>query len=223
MCSKMNKFRKYNSGKKLIRAVKKMGLREQHKQEKLERIQAVARVLFREKGFEATTIREIAEAAQVGTGTVFLYVQDKQELLLLVFYEAIEQTIVEAFANLTGEQNLLDELVQIFGHFFQLYAQDRETASLYIKELIFQKRGQRQIEALGQIGRFMVQLGERVELAKARGEVAAGVNTGQACQNFFALYFSVLTSWLSGLADLDEAVNQSLRVALELQIRGMIL
>src|ERR1700687_1389220 len=55
------------------------GLRERNKQEKLERIQHSARVLFTHKGFEETTTREIARRAGVGAGTLFLYAKDKRE------------------------------------------------------------------------------------------------------------------------------------------------
>ena len=46
-----------------------------------ERIKSVAVQLFAQKGFEATAIREIADAAQVSTSSLYHYIDTKEELL----------------------------------------------------------------------------------------------------------------------------------------------
>ena len=61
--------------------------RERNKQDKLRRIKEAARRLFYERGFEATTTQAIAEAADIGTGTLFSYVRVKEDLLLMVFLD----------------------------------------------------------------------------------------------------------------------------------------
>ena len=57
------------------------GQRERNKLEKLRRIKEAARALFISKGFDETTIREIASVAEVGLGTVFVYAENKRDLL----------------------------------------------------------------------------------------------------------------------------------------------
>jgi AcrR family transcriptional regulator len=61
------------------------GRREQNKQEKLARIAAAAKALFAAKGFAQTTTQEIAERAEIGAGTLFLYAKSKEDLLVMVF------------------------------------------------------------------------------------------------------------------------------------------
>ena len=46
--------------------------------------------LFIELGYEATTLRQVAEAADVGFGTVFAYAADKAGLLAMVFVERLK-------------------------------------------------------------------------------------------------------------------------------------
>jgi len=65
-------------------AAQALGRRERNKQEKLERITAAARELFAEHGVDDVTTQQIADRADVGSGTLFLYAKTKAELLLLV-------------------------------------------------------------------------------------------------------------------------------------------
>ncbi len=52
--------------------------------DKREAIIEAARTLFAKQGYEETTIAEIARAAGVGVGTVYLYFQNKRQILLEV-------------------------------------------------------------------------------------------------------------------------------------------
>jgi AcrR family transcriptional regulator len=63
---------------------KSPGRRERNKQEKLDRITAAATELFAERGVDEVTTQEIADKADIGAGTLFLYAKSKGELLLLV-------------------------------------------------------------------------------------------------------------------------------------------
>lgn len=71
------------------------GLRDSQKRKRLERILNVASELFRRKSFEDTTVEEIAENAEVSSGTVFNYYGSKVNILLSLI--EIENTkILEA-------------------------------------------------------------------------------------------------------------------------------
>lgn len=61
-----------------------VGRRERNKRAKLERIVAAASELFAEHGVDDVTTQQIAEKADIGSGTLFLYAKTKGELLLLV-------------------------------------------------------------------------------------------------------------------------------------------
>lgn len=71
------------------------GRRERNRQDKLDRITAAASELFAEHGVDDVTTQQIAERADIGAGTLFLYAKTKGELLLLVqnakYDEALEQ------------------------------------------------------------------------------------------------------------------------------------
>ncbi|UYG16904.1 TetR/AcrR family transcriptional regulator [Brachybacterium huguangmaarense] len=60
------------------------GRRERAKADKRARILAAALALFEERGFERTSMSEVARLADVAQGTVFQYAATKAELLMMV-------------------------------------------------------------------------------------------------------------------------------------------
>ena len=74
------------------------GLRERKKQRTRETIANAARQLFAERGYHATTLPEIAEAADVSTRTIFAYFPSKEDILFSDFpimKEALARALAE--------------------------------------------------------------------------------------------------------------------------------
>jgi AcrR family transcriptional regulator len=72
------------------------GLRERKKQRTRETISRVALELFVERGYHATTLADIAEAADVSTRTIFAYYPSKEDILFSEFpalLDAIAQAL----------------------------------------------------------------------------------------------------------------------------------
>ena len=79
-----------------------LGLRERKKARTLTAIQTEALRLFREHGYEATTIEQIAEAAEVSPSTFYRYFPAKEDVLL---YDAYDAPLIEAFRAQPAELN----------------------------------------------------------------------------------------------------------------------
>jgi AcrR family transcriptional regulator len=80
------------------------GLRERKKEATVEKLRQVALELFTERGFDAVSVDDVAEAADVSKTTVYRYFPSKEDLLL---GRALEQlaSVREAFAERPAEES----------------------------------------------------------------------------------------------------------------------
>jgi AcrR family transcriptional regulator len=87
-----------------------LGRRERRKLEVRTRIYTVARELFAKQGFEATTVDEIARAADVVPATFFNHFQSKQAMLGLMTGEVFEYLHTMTSEHLEGEGSSSEKL-----------------------------------------------------------------------------------------------------------------
>lgn len=94
------------------------GLRERKKARTRALIQVQALRLFREQGFQATTVEQVAEAAEVAPSTVFRYFPTKEDLLVLAGFHSFEERFLHAFrkqpSDLGALRALRGALVSLF-------------------------------------------------------------------------------------------------------------
>lgn len=86
------------------------GLRERKKARTRAAIQQEALRLFRGQGVAATTVEQIARAADVSPSTVFRYFPTKDDLLALGSYRSLAGAIARAFTEQDRELTALDAL-----------------------------------------------------------------------------------------------------------------
>ncbi len=197
------------------------GRRERNKQQKRDRIKAAARKLFSAKGFAATTTQEIAREADIGTGTLFLYVQSKEEVLVLVFRDEMDRVCAKAFAALPRKASLLEQLTRVYGAMIRFHGRDQGLARVFVKELLYVGEGLRRSIAEfvdGLEGRWVT----LIEAAKQRGELAEDIPSAVLAENCFAAYLLLLQKGLGLGGPLATAERIArLRRSFALQLRGL--
>jgi AcrR family transcriptional regulator len=88
--------------------------RERKKEETRRRIFETAIALFREKGFEQTTVDEITEKADVGRGTFFNYFPRKESVLAYLSEERVALAEENAAVLLEDRASANDKLLDIY-------------------------------------------------------------------------------------------------------------
>ena len=83
------------------------GLRERKKQRTRETIARAAHQLFAERGYHATTLPDIAEAADVSTRTIFAYFPSKEDILFSDF-AVMKDALAQALAERPEGQDALE-------------------------------------------------------------------------------------------------------------------
>ncbi|HEY4754054.1 MAG TPA: TetR family transcriptional regulator, partial [Candidatus Limnocylindrales bacterium] len=92
------------------------GLRERKKAKTRMAIQEHALRLFREQGYDRTTVEQIADAAEVSPSTFFRYFPTKEDVVL---YDALDPLIIVAFRrqpkHLTALQAMREAMHEVWG------------------------------------------------------------------------------------------------------------
>ena len=110
------------------------GLRERKKAKTHAAIQEHALRLFREQGYEATTVEQIAAAADVSQSTFFRYFPSKEDVVL---HDAFDPILFASFgeqpAELTPIQALRASMAEVFGALTaEELAQERQREELIL-------------------------------------------------------------------------------------------
>lgn len=194
-----------------------MNRRDRNRTDKERRIREAARKLFTEKGYEKTTLREIAAEAECGLGTVYTFVESKVDLLDLISKDDLARVSERALANLRST-TLREQLLEFYHAIFAHHAENVDLARVIFRELgLGMDRSAEERRA-----RFSALLERQViliEAAKARGEVRPEVNALELATMVFGLHYFCLTLWFGGATD-RQAAFQGLVRQVELLERG---
>jgi TetR/AcrR family transcriptional regulator len=114
-----------------------VGRRERNKQEKLNRIIAAAAELFAAHGVDDVTTQQIADKADIGTGTLFLYAKSKGELLLLVQNSSYAEALVQGRSAAQGIADALDAVMAIVRPVVECNRAQIDNGRTYLREMVF--------------------------------------------------------------------------------------
>lgn len=113
-----------------------IGLRERNKIAKYNRILEAGRMLFSERGFEATTTQAVAQAAGIGVGTLFSYVSTKEDLLIIVFMDDLQTAVKTAFGKVRDDDPLLESILTLYDGLLQYHINNFNLSRYLMREVV---------------------------------------------------------------------------------------
>jgi AcrR family transcriptional regulator len=198
-----------------------VGLRERNKAEKLQRIRKAARALFVKRGYDDTTMRDIAKRAAICFGTLFTYASDKRDLLFLIFNDELDDVVDRAFARATMEQVFLDQLTAYFSAFYIFFAPQPELSRVVLREMTLYLKGRQAEQFQASCGRMVGHLGSFVTKAQAARRLGTREDPQLIAQALLATFASEIRRWIA--VD-DPSLTHGLarlRRMLALQVTGL--
>jgi AcrR family transcriptional regulator len=163
--------------------------------------------LFKLRGYQKTTIRSVAEASGVATGTVFTHFHDKFDLLVHILHQDLDAAVTAAWAELP-QGELLPQLSFLVRRIYGFYFTDPELSRILLQEGVFAVPKDDDILA-NQVMDFLSEVAALFVTAQARGELRADVEVDVLCATYFSVYLMILSKHLkSEEPKLDTAVAE---------------
>ena len=97
-------------------------------------ILSAAEKVFAAKGFFSTTMSEIAEAAEFGTGTLYKYFKSKEELYFTLIDEQVEELHRLVKEELYQKGSAMERIKKVLGLQFEFIEKNRNFFRIYISE-----------------------------------------------------------------------------------------
>ena len=165
-----------------------MGVREQQKQATRGKVLDAARDLFDHIGYEETTIRAIAEKAEVSVGSVFTTFTSKAEILGQVMAERIEMLAADlerVVPHLRG--TACDRMASLLGIHYQFQMQRPKLFLAYLAESYSTSRA-RGFTPIGSNLALRKPIQDILRGGVERGEIDPGADMDLATETVAALY-----------------------------------
>ncbi len=199
-----------------------LGRRESNKLDKRQRIRQATRELFSAHGFEAATLRRIAERARVGLGTLFQYARDKRDLTFLVFNEDLARLVDEAVAASSRESRILDRVMAIWEPHYRFFAQDPVLCRILLRDMYYYTVGGEALRFNETAGRLRGHLTSVVAAAREKGELTRSAAAADMSALLFSAFESAVRDWMRDETPVASEGLATLRRRVRLQLRAFV-
>jgi TetR/AcrR family fatty acid metabolism transcriptional regulator len=163
--------------------------------DKRKRLLSAAIRTFGRRGFHEARISEIAAAAKVAEGTVYLYFKNKEDLLGSVFDETMDDVLAKARDIRSAVEPVPDRLRKLVALHISFLASDRDLASVFQIEL---RRSARLVERFSRskLVEYLRMLEGLLKEGIGGGELRADLDPRLAVRIIFGTADEIVSDWL---------------------------
>ena len=184
------------------------------------RIIEAAIAVFAKKGFHATRVSDIASSAGVADGTIYLYFKSKEDVLLQVFEEKMDELRAGLLAALEGIDDPLERIRVFARYHFSQVRDHSDVAEVLQVELRLSKKFMKDYKPR-KLWDYLGVFGQIIRDGKEQGVIRTGVNPFTTMWAFFGALDEIGMQWVlarnKDKLNLDEAADE----IAEVFIRGV--
>jgi AcrR family transcriptional regulator len=195
--------------------------RESNKRDKLRRIKQAARELFITRGYDETTIREIASRAEVALGTIFTYAVNKRDLLFLIMNENLQEAGERALAAAAHDKPILPNLRIAFRPLYVFFSEQPILSRIVLREMFFYDTGPQARQFQNTRDQMIRLCTDLVAKAIARKEISTKEDAGYVGLIIFSMYQVEIRRWIANDEPVVSDGIRALERALELVMNGL--
>jgi TetR/AcrR family fatty acid metabolism transcriptional regulator len=160
-----------------------------------EAILKAATQVFASKGFFNAQVADVARAAGVAAGTVYLYFKSKDDLLVSIFERTMRAAIDEGRAALDGVTDPIDRLRRIAHLHLDRLGRDRDLAVVFQVELRQSTKFMEQFSAT-QLREYLGLIRDIIGEAQQAGRFRRDLNPTIAAKMLFGALDEMATNWI---------------------------
>jgi TetR/AcrR family transcriptional regulator, fatty acid metabolism regulator protein len=180
---------------RLLRRSATVQARDNKTADKRGRILDAAIKMFAERGFHTATVAEIARAAGVADGTIYLYFKSKEDLLLRLFDEKMTELTAEARAEVEGQRTAPEKLRRFIQLHLSLVERNPDLASVLIVELRQSAQFLRAADR-NKLAAYVDVIAEVVRAGQQSGELDGTISPGTVKRAIFGALDELALAWL---------------------------
>jgi len=162
---------------------------------KAEAILRAAAKIFAQSGYFNAKVSEVARAAGVADGTVYLYFKNKDDLLTSIFSWAMGEFLNRARLELAEINNAREKLLRFAHLHFSLLEQERDIAIVFQIELRQSTKFMEQFSTT-YLAEYLQILREIIEEGQKDGLFRLGLNSKLTAKLLFGMLDELATNWV---------------------------
>jgi TetR/AcrR family transcriptional regulator, fatty acid metabolism regulator protein len=163
--------------------------------DKREAILRAAIQVFAHNGYFNSKVADIASAAGVADGTVYLYFKSKEEILHSIFDRTVEEAISEGRKQLERVSDPRDKLRRIANLHLERMGSDRDLAVVFQVELRGSTKFMEEFSAAG-FAEYLGLIRTTIEEGQSAGLFRKSLNSKVVAKIFFGALDEMATNWI---------------------------
>src|SRR5580693_5482939 len=187
--------------------------------DKRERILDAAVRVFARKGFYLTRVSEVAKAAGVADGTIYLYFKSKDDLLVSLFEHRIERLLAYMDSELPRVASATYKLKRVIELQLGLLEGERDLAEV-VTVILRQSTKLMKEYAAPKFTAYFDAIARVIAEGQASGELRADISPHLAARAIFGALDAITMTWALGKAE-PGGLSRASGQLVELLLRGL--